>query len=587
LSKARSEKRNFAQSADIVGEGRRALVKYVWKSAQNLLWIAKFRTDAAMTLPPFAWPGTALFRALAVGVILLGMGLAATFAHRAARERLLAEAAFSADARVQVLQSTLAQQRAVVAILADDDRVRAALSRGGLAGHEAVSAKLERLRAETRGTVIYLLDAQGTAIAASNWDLPDSFVGANYAFRSYFTQALRHGTALQYALGTVSHRPGLYLSHAVGQAGVVVVKVEFDALERAWAQSPDQAWVSDASGAVLLSSVPEARFGPLPDPGPGRLLVRRAAGVPGWTLTLAVPGSAAWQAALAAGGSLGTALFLLAFGLDRLRRARAEALRRAADLEAAVAERTRDLQDEMAERRRAEQRLAGMQADLVQANKLATLGQVTAGLAHEVNQPLATIRLLAENALALMPKRGPKDVVDNLATIVRMSERIGQITTELRGFARKATGELRPVDLREVLEASVLLTASRRRAEGAHLHLPEIPPGTLVRVEAVRLEQVLVNLIQNAQEALTGQKGGAITLAFEARPEAFLLTVADNGPGLPPEIEAQLLTPFATSKPGGLGLGLVIAQDILRDFGGDLTYLPGAPGAAFQIRLPR
>ncbi len=544
--------------------------------------------------PSLAAQGRLVFRLLAFVVILGGIGLSAILARDAALTRLQAEAMAAAGARVQVLQSTLSQQRAVVAILADDDTVRAALARGGLTGHEAVSAKLDRLRAETAGAVIYLLDAGGTAIAASNWDLPDSFVGANYAFRSYFTEALRDGTALQFALGTVSHRPGLYLSHAVDRAGVVVVKVEFDGLEAAWAEVPDQTWVTDGTGAVVISSDPGARFAPLPDPGPGRLAVSLPAGPPGWTLTHAVPTAPALQQALAAGGIAGTLLFMAALGLDRLLRARlrararmeAEAASRAA-LEAAVAERTRDLQDEMEERRRAEQRLAGMQADLVQANKLATLGQVTAGLAHEVNQPLATIRLLAENALALMPKRGPKDVADNLASIVRMSERIGQITTELRGFARKATGEIRPVSLREVLEASVLLTASRRRAEGAEIALPDIPETTLVRVEGVRLEQVLVNLIQNAQEALAGQPGARIAIGFHETPTTYELTVADNGPGLPPQIAAQLFTPFATSKPGGLGLGLVIAQDILRDFGGSLTHEPGPQGATFRLSLPR
>lgn len=541
-----------------------------------------------------------LLLGLAVLVILAGMAVAFWVVRETAIGWRLTEATVAAQSRVQALDSILAQQRAVAAILADDEAVRAALVQDGTTGHERISQKLDRLRTETHSAVIYLLDREGLTIAASNWDEPASFVGSNYGFRSYFSEAMRAGTALQFALGTMSHKPGLYLSHDVRAGdrvlGVVVVKVEFTALEASWAASPDQTWVTDAGGTVLLSSRPEARFNPLPPLPAGRLSVEAAAPVPGWRLVHAVSAAPVMQAAVPAAVMAGTVLSLIALAFDRVLRARlrgqariaAEAQRRA-ELEAAVADRTRDLREEVAERHRAEQRLAGMQADLVQANKLATLGQVTAGLAHEVNQPLATIRLLAENAQLMLPKRAPKDLGDNLASIVRMSERIGQITTELRSFARKATGETRPVPLREVIEASVLLTASRRKVEGARIRLPEIPQGLTVPVEAVRLEQVLVNLIQNAQEALSGRPEPEIVLGFAGYADRVELRVSDNGPGLAPGIYAQLFTPFATSKPHGLGLGLVIAQEILRDFGGELRADPPMPGrgATFRITLPR
>ena len=525
--------------------------------------------------------------------------LAFALAQNAALARLTEQSMAAAESRVQALDSVLATQRAVAAILSDDGLVKAALRLDSADAEQAVSRKLDLLRAETGSNVIYLLDPSGVAIAASNWDEPVSFVGTSYAFRRYFTDAMTNGTALEFALGTVSKRPGLYLSHLVSRGGavqgVVVVKMEFDALEASWARSPDQTRVSDAKGQVLLSSVSAERFGPIPSLSDRLNVTRAVPGTPDWVLTLSATTSSAQQAgALDTGAALGLEIILAALiwraGRAK-RRAEQAALRDrryTADLQRAVEDRTRDLTAEMVERRAAEARLARMQADLVQANKLATLGQVTAGLAHEVNQPLATIRLLAENALALQAT-APAEVAGNLGKIVQMSERIGQITTHLRGFARKATGQIGAVSVKDAIDASVILTASRRRGEGAKLVIAGADPGLTVQAEAVRLEQVLVNLIQNAQEALVGRPDPEIRITVTAEASHVMLSVADNGPGLRPDIAAQLFTPFATSKPDGLGLGLVIAQEIVRDLGHELTLDPPVPGqgATFRFRLTR
>ncbi|WP_426035407.1 ATP-binding protein [Cypionkella sp. TWP1-2-1b2] len=521
------------------------------------------------------------------------------FGQASAVSRLGEQAAAAAESRVQALESVLATQRAVAAILSDDGLVKDALRHGSTSAQQGVSRKLDQLRAETGSNVIYLLNTTGTAIAASNWDEPLSFVGTSYSFRRYFTEAMAKGTALEFALGTVSKRPGLYLSHVVSDGtavtGVVVVKMEFDVLEASWARSPDQTRVSDNAGMVLLSSANNERFKPMPRLQGKLNMTRPVPGMPDWTLTLSTSIAPARQAGiLAAGAALGFEIILgaLIWRAGRAKRRAESAIvaerRYTADLQRAVEDRTRDLTAEMAERRAAEARLARMQADLVQANKLATLGQVTAGLAHEVNQPLATIRLLAENALVLQ-KTAPNEVTENLGKIVRMSERIGQITTHLRGFARKATGQVGSVSVKDAIDASVMLTASRRRDEGARLVIEGASPDLMVRAEAVRLEQVLVNLIQNAQEALAGRPDPEIRITVAADGTHVTISVVDNGPGLRPDIAAQLFTPFATSKPDGLGLGLVIAQDIIRDLGNELTVDPPQPGegATFRIRLTR
>ena len=527
-----------------------------------------------------------------VALVLLVLVPAATFwgVRAGALQGLRDEGLAAAQSRAMTLESILDRQRAVVAILSDDAIVKATL-RGSPPGGDLVSAKLERLRAETQSTVLYLLDSGGRTVAASNWNQPDSFVGHNYSFRDYFR--LADPIAMEFALGTVSREPGLYLSHDVragaARLGVVVVKVEFDALEAAWARSQNATHVTDAAGRVIITSDADLRFTiglpAAPDSLPIALPVRGT----DWTLTLQVPTREARQTASYAAGMVGLATLLLMALADQARRARLRAARKAsadrayrAELERAVTERTRDLSEEIRERQLAQQRLSQMQSDLVQANKLATMGQITAGVAHEINQPLATIRLLAESGQAMAPD---SPAGDNLARITRMTDRIGQITDQLRDFARKATGEIGPVSLRPVIEASLLLTASRRKASDMPVHLPEIPEGLAVVGEQVRVEQILVNLLTNASEAQEGSADPWIRIGVHAEAERVTLTVSDNGPGLSPQVRNQLFAPFATSKAQGLGLGLVISRDIARDFGGELTADDPKPGQGATFRL--
>jgi two-component system C4-dicarboxylate transport sensor histidine kinase DctB len=519
--------------------------------------------------------------------------------HNDALTQLVDEATADAQLRVQSLRSELEKQRAVAAILADDSAVHAVLLAGG-GETAAISGKFEKLRAETNGAVIYLLNDSGLTIAASNWMAGDSFVGGDYSFRHYFSDAIAHGTGLEFALGASSHRPGLYLSHDVRDGdrllGVVVVKVEFDQIEAVWANSAHPTWVTGRDQQVYLSSQSGDRFAPR-RPLP-RAMMAISLPIPeaNWLLTLGVSTRPAFFGALVATVLVWLLMVTLLAWIRHLQTSRARALQRAeaglhhrAALEQAVADRTRELRDEMQERYQTQQRLARLQSDLVQANKLATLGQITAGLAHEVNTPLATIRLLAENGRTLLPRRASAELREILDTIVRMSERIARITTELRGFSRKATGHIEPVALSEVIDASILLINSRRRAEPARIILPQIDPELRVLVEAVRLEQVLVNLIQNAHEALTGHPDPEIRIEITVRAARVELRVVDNGPGIAPEIATQLFTPFATSKRDGLGLGLVIAQEIVREFGGELRLEPpqAGMGANFGLDLPR
>jgi two-component system C4-dicarboxylate transport sensor histidine kinase DctB len=480
-------------------------------------------------------------------------------------------------------------------------------------------------------------DSDALVVSASNYDQPDSFVGENFSFRPYFTDALTKGNAEYHGAGAISGRPGLFFARRIGSAadplGIVVVKFEFAALAALWANDPGRALLVDPEGIILASSdaadvmrvlsplsdeararIAKSRLYPdatlevaeLDWPGTGeargpygeRLIVAELP-IPGTRLRLlqmldAAPGLAAareraWVLALPAFAglmALGTAMWWWF-----TRAARAAAYRRT--LEEAVTERTLALEEQMAERERADRRYRDAREELAQANRLASLGTITAGLVHEINQPVATIRTLAENARHHLEAGRLDRVGDGLDSAVELTARIGAITQEMRQFARGGGGEVTSVSLDEVMAGAMLLVGDRIRKLGVDLSLPPSLAPSLaehgqpaVLANRIRLEQVLVNVLQNALDALAGRPDPRIEVTVSRAGDRLNLTVADNGPGIAPELADRIFDPFVTGRSGGLGLGLGIARDIMRELGGGLEPAPSPlGGAAFVISM--
>jgi two-component system, NtrC family, C4-dicarboxylate transport sensor histidine kinase DctB len=289
-----------------------------------------------------------------------------------------------------------------------------------------------------------------------------------------------------------------------------------------------------------------------------------------------------------------TLLFLL-IGLlawlfrQRERAASQQAVQR--ELECKVAERTADLEAvnrqlviESSERAAADARYRQSREELAQVNRLGTLGQVTAGVAHEINQPLAAIRTFAENASRFLGQGKAEKTAENLTHIVRLTERIATITAELRNFARRRTPAIGATSLADAIEGSLLLVKHRITSSKVSIKWAKRAANLTVRADRIRLEQIFVNLIQNSLDALSGRSDGVIELAVRAQGDGVIVLVADNGPGLPPDLQATLFMPFSTGKGDGLGLGLAIVRDIARAFGGDIALVDG-PGARFELRL--
>ncbi|MBA3049428.1 ATP-binding protein, partial [Brevundimonas sp.] len=175
----------------------------------------------------------------------------------------------------------------------------------------------------------------------------------------------------------------------------------------------------------------------------------------------------------------------------------------------------------------------------------------------------------------------------SLASIDRLTERVGVITDELRAFSRKTRSETVAVGVDAAIDGALLLVAGRLREKGIALERRRAPAGLAVRAERNRLEQVVLNLLQNAIEALDGVADPVVSLGVEVKGRRVAIHVRDNGPGVAPAVRQRLFTPFTTDKPDGLGLGLVISRDIVAAFGGELALEPGPGGAGFVIRLAR
>jgi len=496
---------------------------------------------------------------------------------------------------------------------------------------------------------IYLMDPQGTTRAASNHATDTSFVGGNFAFRPYFSDAIAGGEGRFFALGTTSRKRGYYFGAPVRDGGtilgVLVVKVDLDTLEETWANSDYGLIVTDPEGVVFLSSHDDWLFaatapltpqqqqvltetrryhdtplGRFPQTGARdldghRLITLTEAGqsrdylmlsepMPdaGWTIAVLLDTAPAQRqatvqsiVAVLALGSLGMAIAVLLQRRARLhdrtrmqQAAQAELEQRVQERTAALALLNQTLNAEVGERRLAEQNLRQAQTDLIQAAKLAALGQMSAALSHEFNQPLGALRNYAENAQVLLDRDRLPEVRDNIGRILAMVDRMSAIGRHLRSFARKPGQKLVPVDLAEVVEAAQEIAALRLRAAQAELivdlpaHLPPVTAGP------VRLQQVLVNLIGNAADAVEGQADKVIRLSARATTTGVRLSVTDNGPGVPPALAERIFDPFFSTKTvgKGLGLGLSISYNIIRDFGGSLSLDTAADGgAAFHIDL--
>lgn len=450
------------------------------------------------------------------------------------------------------------------------------------------------------------------------------------------------GNAPGYYLATAVEADGKRL-------GVVAIKIGLEQLQSLWHGSERPIILSDDNGVVVLSSVAEWQFGvtvpldlkdialldesqlynrhPLhaldwtekPAPFDGAALVDVSEGgknrpylavsspVPGMSMRLTVMSeltnvnSLAWLWGLAVTAMIAFAgAVLLAMNQRRIsigdRLAARKALQMAHDgLEIQLEQRSAELRaanhglrKEVAVRIQAAKHLQAMQDEMIRTENLAVIGQLSAGLAHEINQPLAALSTLSANAVRYLERDDLGTVRFNLGRICELVQRMGAITSQLRSFARRSTGDLGAVTVASSVDSAITLLGHRLTKDGIVLELRAPSTPLKVRCEVVRLEQVLVNLISNAIDATSERSIRHIVVTWRQQGERVLVDVADNGIGLPVGVKERLFEPFFTTKmTSGLGLGLAISADIVKGFGGTLTAGDNPDGGAvFSIDLP-
>ncbi|EKO3850891.1 sensor histidine kinase [Vibrio harveyi] len=525
----------------------------------------------------------------------------------------------------------------------DEPLVEALLNPENSAQLEITNRYLESVNGVIEAADTYLIDKWGTTIAASNWRKERSFVGRNFAFRPYFKQAITGQRSQYYALGSTSGKRGYYYSYPIvyagGVIGVVVVKMDLSKIEDNW-QQPNSVFVaSDPNGIVFMSSRNDWLFKslqPLEEPTAAEVWASRqylnttidslgfvgdmslahteakqgypynkgtlvVSSLPLENLKLTIRVLSPKQSVI--WFTMGyllvlTLVFTVLFLVGQLiyhrqqRHRQIERIQQEANqkLEYQVMARTAELQAEIAQRIETEQTLRVTQDELVQAAKLAVLGQMSASISHELNNPLAAIRSFAENGKLFLHKEKYERTEDNLTRISALTDRMANISQQLRSFAKKTSGnELAQTHLLPVIASAKELMKPAFKSARVTLNTKLIEQDVEVQINTIQLEQVLVNLLTNAIEATKGQENKQVHLSIEKDIQAELvwIYVDDNGTGLGEFTFSQLCEPFLTTKQNGLGLGLSISQQILAGMNGKLSAQNREQGGArFSICLP-
>jgi len=507
------------------------------------------------------------------------------------------------------LNETLRQHQHMPFVLAEDPRYSSGLDPDAV--DPQTNIRLSELAQQAKLEAIYLMDASGVVLAASNAGLPNSFLGQNYGFRPYFKEALAGQRSDYFAIGATSGRPGYFVAEPVAFAagthqGVIAIKLDVSELQRSWESSTETVVAINKDDIIVISSNPDWLYRPIielePDvrqtilqsrqfgnepllyldwansgdtkiaiDGTSYLAARGQSDWREWSVVYLQPDSTITRQTLVTTVLFGSLIALLV-GFATFLRSRRIALAYAASERRRLALTQTNRQLEQA------------QAELARSAKLSALGQLAASVTHELGQPISAFR----NHLAAAEIGGEITSSSTAASLNKLVERMEAITKQFRYFARGTASDKVRVDFADILREVDHLLRTDCETAGVVLRITALDGPVHVQANKVMLEQALTNLLTNALHAVENEPNPEVIVGVTSRKNRIEVRISDNGPGLDGVNLADLQEPFFSTKPSGIGmgLGLAIATEIIKDHGGELALEPSTKGAEFVFSLP-
>jgi len=483
-------------------------------------------------------------------------------------------------------------------------------------------------------SILYVVTKDGLAIASSDWDNERSLIGNNYGFRPYFFNAMKNQEARYFAIGVTTNEAGYFIAQPIivneQTYGVAVVKIGMQNLQNQWNKDPDQWLLLDQHGVIILASDNGVRYQTAPSLSESdRQLFaqqRKYADYPltplfglqqardntantfdqngkqflvnethleklNWDLLYLSNTVSVRRTGLLTFLTVALTYGIAALSLLYLRERRRKVhLGRIADEAQRVQSLNDQLHDEIVERKRAETNLRDAQSELIQASKLAALGQMSAAIAHEVNQPLSALRTYSASTRLLIERERHDEAIQNLEAIESVTQRMANLTGDLKVFARKSDSQQELVALVECLKPVIEQHKVSLQSETTSICFSYQDQEIYVKGNRARIEQVVSNLIRNAVDATQDVDKGRIEIELKKSDDTVIVQVIDNGSGMDSNNLGHVFDPFFTTKPvgQGLGLGLAISHGIVEEMNGQLRARNRdmETGAVFELRLP-
>lgn len=486
----------------------------------------------------------------------------------------------------------------------------------------AINNYLADIQQSSGASDIYILNTYGDVVASSNWQSDYTFLGSNFSYRPYFKQAFAGEKVAYFALGQRSQERGIYFSQAIyadeNVIGVVTLKINVGKLEN------DRTLLNNSQGShfylqlgdkiIAMSDEPHWRLNSFEalDISTRREIKQRRAYLEHQPLliprqqyqTHAITqfkiADRRYVAATKPLTHLNADMNVLvdvsavnALQLPRLLWLMASycvmifvgysLLARFAGYKKLLYSR-QSLELEVIERT---QTLEKVQTALVQSAKLATIGQLSAGINHEINQPLSAMNTYISSAKILLNKGKLKALSENLIIIESLIERVHKIVAQLKHFSKPSSMQLRPHPLSGLLNNALMITHPQLKQDKVNVSAPQFSQDIMVWVDALKFEQVLVNVITNASHAMKDEPNRDLSFDVECFEERVKLSILDSGPGIEHHLLGSIFEPFySTKSSNGLGLGLSISKQIIDSFNGYLTaHNRPEGGAQFIISL--